>query len=126
MPNLKDMYPSRWLTAKDLGEEDKVVTIRRIEEETIAQEDKWVVYFDLRQTSKGLILNQTNAKMIAKLHGEDSDDWIGKSITLFPVEVDFKGDQVPAIRVRSKVPVPPKAKVAPLTQVEADAEDIPF
>ncbi len=134
MPSLKDMYPSKWMSAKDLDGEDKVVTIRRIEEETIAQEDKWVLYFDLRQSTKGLVLNQTNAKTIAKLHGEDSDEWIGKSITLFPTEVDFKGDQVEAIRVRSKAPKSPGAKpsAAPakiVTQAEADEmfeSEIPF
>ncbi len=133
MPIMKDMYPSKWLTAKDLDGEDKVVTIRRIEEESIAQEDKWVLYFDLRQTTKGLVLNQTNAKSIAKLHGEDTDDWINKSITLYPTEVQFKGDMVEAIRIRNKPPVlkgkpqPAPAKTAPMTQEEADEEDgIPF
>ncbi len=133
MPSLKDMYPSKWMSAKDLDGEDKVVTIRRIEEETIAQENKWVLYFDLRQSTKGLVLNQTNAKTIAKLHGEDSDEWIGKSIALFPTEVDFKGDQVEAIRVRSKAPVTkPKTaaappKVVPMTQDEVDAiDEAPF
>ncbi len=124
MPSLKDMYPSKWMSAKDLDGQDKVVTIRRIEEETIAQEDKWVLYFDLRQSTKGLVLNQTNAKAIAKLHGEDSDEWIGKSITLFPTEVQFKQEMVEAIRVRSKAPVAQKAKVAPMTQAEAD--EVPF
>ncbi len=134
MPTMKDMYPSKWMSAKDLEGEDKIVTIRRIEEETIASEDKWVLYFDLRQSTKGLVLNQTNAKTIAKLYGEDSDDWIGKSITLFPTVVDFKGDQVEAIRVRSKAPVlkrpqpqPASAKVAPMTQEEVEEDpDIPF
>ncbi len=128
MPRLNDMYPSKWMSAKDLDGQDKVVTIRRIEEETIASDDKWVLYFDLRQSTKGLVLNQTNAKTIAKLYGEDSDEWVGKSITLFPTEVDFKGDQVEAIRVRSKAPVPRKpvsAQPAPMTQDEVD-EDPPF
>jgi hypothetical protein len=133
MPRLNEMYPSKWMSAKDLDGQDKVVTIRRIEEETIAQDDKWVLYFDLRQSTKGLVLNQTNAKTIAKLYGEDSDEWIGKSITLFPTEVDFKGDQVEAIRIRSKAPVlgrkpqPVPAQPAPMTQADVDADDeIPF
>ncbi len=145
MPNMKEMYPSKWLTAKDLDGEDKVVTIRRIEEESIAQEDKWVLYFDLRQTTKGLVLNQTNAKSIAKLYGEDTDDWINKSITLYPTEVQFKGDMVEAIRVRNKAPKPPAvkrqpdevgplpkvaAKVTPMTQADVDLgiddDEIPF
>ncbi len=124
MPRLNEMYPSRWLSTKDV-EEDTLVTIKTIDEEKIGGEDKWVLYF--REIDKGLVLNQTNAKSIAKLHGEDTDDWLGKRIVLFPTEVQFKGDMVDAIRVRSKAPKPAAAKVAaakvaPMTQDEADDE----
>ncbi len=125
MPNLSDMYPSRWLTSKDLDGEDKTVTISRIEEAQIGGEDKWVLYFKRTETDKGLVLNQTNAKSIAKIHGDDSDEWIGKQIVLFPTEVQFKGDMVEAIRVRSKAPARVKKPV--LTQAEADeVDDTPF
>ncbi len=125
MPNLSSMYPSRWLSSKDLDGEDKIVTISRIEEEQIGGDDKWVLYFRKTETDKGLVLNQTNAKSIAKLHGEDSDDWIGKAITLYPTEVQFKNEMVEAIRVRSKAPA--KVKKALVTQAEADEpDDTPF
>jgi hypothetical protein len=135
MPTLSEMHPSKWLSAADLDEEDLTVTMKRIEQERIGQgsqaDDKWVLYF--KGQDKGLVLNKTNAKTIAGLYGDDTDNWMGKPITLFPTQVDMQGKQVDAIRVRNK---PPKAKASkPEKTAEAvgatadsddDGEDIPF
>ena len=65
------------------------------------------------ETDKGLVLNKTNAAAIAKTHGDDSDEWIGQAIELYPAVTQFNGNTVDCIRVR--------ASVAP-----AAGGDIPF
>jgi hypothetical protein len=134
MPSVNDMYPSKWLKASDCEDGDMVLTISGIVQERIGQgsqaDDKWVLNFE--EEEKGLVLNKTNTNTIAKLYGNDTDDWIGKQVTLFATEVQFQGDMVEAIRVRSKPPRKPGAKVtkpvtAKVEEVAEEAEgDIPF
>lgn len=130
MPKVSDMQPSKYLKASDADDGDLIVTIRDIKEETVGmgkdQESKWVLYFE--EQSKGLILNKTNMNTIAKLYGDDTDDWEGKKITLFSTEVQFKDEMVPALRIRSK---PPKPRGAAATKpvpaaVDDDDEAAPY
>ena len=106
MPKLKEMFPSKYLRAADFEDGDAVVTIERLEEDNVGMgkdaKDVWVLFFD--ELDKGLILNKTNTNTIAKLYGDDTDDWIGKKVTLFATEVQFQSEMVEAIRVRSKAP----------------------
>jgi hypothetical protein len=132
------MFPSKWLAAADLDDADLTVTIRGCTfEEVTPTERKWVLWFE--ETEKGMVLNKTNSKMISQLLlSDDTDDWVGRKIILFPTQVDFQGDQVDAIRVRKKLPAAGKGKggkAKPMTQAEADEalgdgardeEDIPF
>src|SRR5262245_23010757 len=117
------MFSSKWLRATDAENGDLVYTIRDLVEERIGTdgngEMKWVVYF--HEDERGLVLNKTNMTTIAKLHGEETDDWVGKKIALFTTVVEFKDERVKALRVRSK---PPKAKAAPAP--DSDADDTPF
>jgi hypothetical protein len=127
---VSEMYPSKWLRASDVEDGDLVLTIREVRQEEIGQgsqtDEKWVVYFE--EEEKGLVLNKTNTNTIAKLYGNDTEDWIGQPITLFATEVSFQGDMVEALRVRSKPPrqrPPAPRKPAPATN-EAEAENHPF
>ncbi len=136
MPKMSQMFPSKWLAAADLDEQDRTFTVADVTEELIGQGEeqdlKWVVHF--REVDKGLVLNKTNATTITSALGDDTDEWIGRRVVLYPTEVSFSGKMVSAIRVKEKATkaankVAPKAqpgKPAPVvTQAEAD-EDIPF
>lgn len=105
---ISDAFPSKYLKADDL-DGDVVVYITKAEMEQLGQgkdaEDKIILYF--KGMDKGLAVNKTNAGTIAKLYGDDTDGWVGKPITLFATEVEFKGDMVMAIRVRLKAPSEP-------------------
>jgi hypothetical protein len=123
-----EAFPSNFLKAADLNEEEMVLTIARVEQEKIGDDDKLVAYF--KGTDKRLVINKTNFNAIVKATGEDdTDDWNGKRITLYPTETNFKGDTVDCIRVKTK---PPKAEaVKPKKATEAAAaeeelEDAPF
>jgi hypothetical protein len=89
-----------------------------VDMEKISNEDddkKPVLYFTKSNVTvvktKGLVLNKTNSKVIATAYGDDSKAWQGKEIILFMALVDFRGDQVEAIRVR--VPKPQAAPAKP-------------
>lgn len=73
---------------------------------------KLVVEFD--ELSKALICNKTNATTIAKvLASDDTDDWPGQRIVLYVNDgVQFGGETVSAIRVRSKAPQQQKRQQA--------------
>jgi hypothetical protein len=110
MPKLDDLYPSKWLASADLEEDqDLVVTIKNITQEKMRDGTSKVCIAFREPGIKPFLANKTNCKTIAKLYGDESDDWLGKRITLFVTEVDFAGDSVPALRVRSKPPKDPKA-----------------
>jgi len=100
----QDVFPSRFLKAEDILDDELTLTITKVETVTLPgnkgeETDKPVAYF--KEVPKGLIINKTNWKLIAEATGEeDSDDWVGKQITLFTLDVDAFGDVVAAIRVK--------------------------
>jgi hypothetical protein len=102
------MFPSNYLKATDV-ETDTTLTIDSVEMHTFKTRDgseelKPLVMF--REEKRGLILNKTNTKLIARaLQSDDTDDWSGMQVTLYATEVEFGGDIVDAIRVRGKAPV---------------------
>jgi hypothetical protein len=57
----------------------------------------------LKGAKKPMILNKTNAKIIAKnLESNYIEDWVGKQITLYVAKVRAFGEFVEAIRVKAK------------------------
>ena len=61
-----------------------------------------------RGKQKGFVVNATNYDVIADAYGDETDDWAGQPIELYPTRVHFKGQLTDAIRVRI-----PQAKPAP-------------
>jgi hypothetical protein len=117
---VSDAFPSKWLKAPDLENKNMIVKMSRIEMETINEneEDKPVLYFE--GIKKGLVLNKTNSTKIAGAYGVEMDDWKGQEIVLFPAMVDFKGDTVEAIRVRSPQPKDRPRKADPISSDRGD------
>lgn len=98
-----DVFESKYLRAADLGGEIATVTIVNVTMEEVGQdkEKRPVVYF--KGSDKGMILNKTNWSMIVDVTGEDdSDNWTGKSIQIYEGEAMFKGEMVPALRVKRR------------------------
>lgn len=147
MPKVSEMNPSKWLKAEDCVDADGdaadlLVTIAGVEQEEVGQgaqmDKKWVLYF--KEEKKGLVLNKTNTKAIAKIHGDDTDDWLGKRIALYQTEVEFQGETMLGIRVRLKAPStkksPQNGKAVPATaaadtpaadnETAAGEDQIPF
>src|SRR5690606_24028193 len=98
---ISNAFPSNYIRAADLQGRSVVVTIDRVTLEDLNGEHKPVLHFEGKH--RGLVLNKTNATTLAGSFGDDTAAWEGQKIELFPVEADFQGRRVPAIRVR----VPP-------------------
>ena len=131
--NINDAYPSNYLKASDLHGRTIQVIIDRVEMETVGKDHKAVLYF--QNKTKGMILNKTNANNIAAIYSPETDDWIGQPLVLFEAMVDFKGQTVPALRVRGPMPkdnpktlapsYPPARKVGGMSDAAMD-DSIPF
>ena len=145
MPKVTEIYPSKYLSAADLGNHEVVATISRVEmdefDDNGRKATKPVVYFEGH--SKGLVANKTNSISIADITGQDdTDNWPGARICLYPTMVQFGAKMKEAIRVKRPpepgavavvppAPVQPVAPTAPAVsvnpQVDADLDDgIPF
>ncbi len=96
-----ELCPSPHLEAADF-DGDTVVTIDRVDFHEVGEEKvtKGVIYF--REYKRALVVNKTNRLRIEGHHGLETDDWIGKQVTLYPSETDYGGQTVPCIRVRAK------------------------
>lgn len=130
-------FPGKYIKAADLQGANVRVLISKVIMEDLSRDDaepesKPVVYFQNKKA--GMVLNKTNGDAISKIAGTDeTDDWTGVEIELFPTTVEAFGKMVDAIRVR-----PPggwnaaRAGAAPVTSklVEPSRmstdEDIPF
>ena len=96
-----DMFPSRFLKASDITA-DTQATIKDVKTEEISGDKKLIVVFD--NIEKGLVCNKTNCSRIEKIVGSDVfGDWPGTTVTLYTVHVPFKGEDVPAIRIKEAV-----------------------
>lgn len=125
--NINDTFPSKNLKAADLAGAEVIVTIDHVDFEPIGQqrEMKAVVYFKGKQ--KGLVLNKTNGKKIAAIAGtEETDDWTGVKIRLYPTETEFQGDTVDCIRVKAVNGAKPAPVVPPPAVDDLTDDDIPF
>lgn len=105
MPHYRLLFPSKYVAACDL-KGDTTVTIESLKinqlETENGPEDRPVMRF--RKHTKGMVLNKTNAKKIAKLYGPETNDWVGQRIILFPTTCEAFGDTVECIRVRMRLP----------------------
>jgi hypothetical protein len=105
---------SKYLKQSDLGaDESVIVTVTKVEKVNAARDDadpeyKPAVLF--KEFPKPMILNKTNIKRLARILGDDTDDWIGKTVTLYvDHEVEYGGETVGGLRVRP-VPKQPSKK----------------
>jgi hypothetical protein len=107
---INDFYQteSKWLKASDLKNKDgKPVKVKLTIATTEVVEfkdntKKLAVMFQGKE--KGLVLNKTNAQLIAEQHGDDTSLWRGREISIYPTTTDFGGERVECIRVEQFVP----------------------
>jgi hypothetical protein len=107
---ISEVFASKFLKAADLNGRTVRVKIANVHSEAMNDgQNKPVLYFVGAQ--KGLVMNRTNSTTLAMVFGDDTDNWIGATIELFPMTVPFQGQMQPAIRV--KVPAEDTLPAAP-------------
>jgi hypothetical protein len=108
---ISEKFASNFLKAEDLQGRKHHVIIASVGTEQINNEDHVAVYF--RGKQKALICNKTNGSYLANAISDETDDWPGHEVVLYPTKVNFQGKMVDAIRVEMPSPVEPKQPVKP-------------
>ena len=100
------MYPSRFVKGTDLQGRSVAVTIEKIQLEKMRSNpqrpeiEKYVLYTN--EGKKGIVMSKTLATQIAGAVGSgETDDWLGKQVTLYPQPLSVAGVQRVAIRARA-------------------------
>lgn len=127
---ISQLFPSKYVKAADLNGKTVTLTIAKLVVEELGhgaeRERKPVLYF--QKASKGLVLNRTNAMTIASLYGDESDEWQGKRISIYPTRIRAFGTMQDTIRVREEIPAQPKMPSLTMPVEEAaeidDVEDV--
>jgi hypothetical protein len=104
MVSKSEAFPSKYLKASDLGDQPAIATIKVAALENIKgfdgkEQPKVVCYFS--KHFKPLPLNRTNFDSIMDIAGSDeTDDWAGTKIELYPSETAMNGKILDCIRIR--------------------------
>jgi hypothetical protein len=103
------MMERDYLFAFDLQGKDCTLTIERVTGGEIKgtggkKSKKPLCYFKEGRDKRPLGLNSTNCKAIAAMYGNDTANWAGKRITIYPTTTNFGGETVDCIRVRPGIP----------------------
>jgi hypothetical protein len=124
MAKKSEAFPSRFLHAEDMNGKPMTVTIASADFETLKydgkEQRKMVLTF--RETKKVLTVNVTNWDMIVLITGqEDSSNWPGHKIELYPSTTQVGAKMVACIRIRS--PEQPELRPANVRPIPPDAPD---
>jgi len=98
------VFPDKYLKSAHLKGKAVTLTITAAPLETLKnnkgeEQQKTVLHF--AETKKTLPLNATNWDSVADVCGDDTVDWPGKKIEVYPTTTQMGGKTVECIRVRS-------------------------
>lgn len=105
--NVNDIKQSKYLKKEDCGE-GILVTVSGIKEQNVAKEGadaemKVCLFFN--EVEKPMVLNSTNAQIIAKITGHEDDiehTWVGAKLVLYnDPNISYAGKITGGIRVRA-------------------------
>jgi hypothetical protein len=104
--NVNDIFPSRFLKAHDLAGKPYTLTIKAVTLEDLGhgaeKESKLAISFE--KATKMMLLNRTNAMIIASLYGPETDQWLGKAVTVYAARVKAFGAWHDALRIKEQIP----------------------
>ena len=129
MASISELYPRRgFLNAEDVEHGDLVLQIASFEKNGKIGHNRTGNILHFANDERTLVLNHTNAHMVAALYGDETDAWSGKWITLFYDPTVTYGDEIkPGIRVRSFVPQAGDGSALPTAKPKPSLDDeIPF
>jgi hypothetical protein len=116
MTSISERYSSSLMTAQDVEAGDLDLQISYVEWDVpIGKDTRDLVHFV--GEDRCLALTPTNARALARLHGDDGDKWRGKWVTLYyDPKVEYQDRKVGGIRVRDRAPSPPAEGNGPLPE----------
>jgi len=119
--HVKLLFPKRYLSHADVIESDKTYEIEKVVLRDLRTEQgtERRPVIRLRGEDKSLVLNATNANIIADIHNQpDPTKWPGLRITLYATTCQAFGRTVDCLRVRARKP----ADLKPSRKANPDAE----
>ena len=98
--SVKDLYHGKGdtLKAEDLQGKAVKAIVSNTEIREFDNGNKVLLSFTGKE--KKLVLNKTNADVIADAYGDEEEAWVDREIIMYPTVTDFGGKTVPCIRVR--------------------------
>ena len=102
-----DYFQSSYLCAADLDGQDRLVKIDCVVKEKVGKNAEVRPVLYVAGGKKGVILNKTNFRTIAKAFGQDEAQWKGAQIVLYATPIEFEGEIRDAIRVKLASPAAP-------------------
>jgi hypothetical protein len=124
MPFNTDKYTdSPFFKGDDFEEGERTTFTLKSAEEVNFPSGDTVPVLEFLESDKKLTLNKTRVKKLVEILGSDTDEWIGKKISLYRIDVQFQGKTMPGVAVTAA----PKKKAAPVVEDDDDTNgDVVF
>jgi hypothetical protein len=114
MPKISEVYAGQFVNAAELPMGRRVgAVITAASAQTVGQGDQASIKIvlgleahDGRAWPKQVVLNKTNAVMLAAVMGDDTAAWVGQSIEIWRERVMFAGKLVDGLRMAAASPPP--------------------
>lgn len=115
--DINQMFPSNHIKASDLAEQTVPAVISHCAVEQFDDSNKAVLFFSGRE--KGLVLNKTNAGVLADAFGSETDNWTGKTLELYAEQTTYMGKSCQGVRVRVTQPAATQPVQQPVEVVQS-------
>lgn len=105
MADISSLFPSRYLRSCDLPEDGRpaAYTIKKVDVQQIGDDGDRKPCVEFVEDCT-MVLNKTNANILAELLGKDYTQWSNKAINLKKDRVAFQGKMTDCIRVVMELP----------------------
>lgn len=99
-----NQYEGDYLEAAHLGSETSLTVSEVVAKNTTKAKDGRVIdkpIIKFKEAKRGLILNKTNAKILALMFGANMESYIDERVTLYPTTCEAFGKKnTPCIRIK--------------------------
>lgn len=90
---------SPFIKGDDLEEGERTIVTIKFAEEVAFPSGDTVPVLSFLELEQKLTLNKTRIKKLVEILGEDTDEWVGKRIALYPIDVQYNGKTMPGVAV---------------------------
>lgn len=112
MAKISDVYAGDYVSASELpdGRRIAAVVMGAVVEAVGQEQQKKVVLTlaapDGRPWPRRMVLNKTNAGILAAMYGDETTPWTGRHIEVWKEPTQFQGKIVPGIKLAAAAPPP--------------------